>query len=88
MREEKARASVTTASTCGRAATSSAGSAWATARTARTTAGSTGTAASHLWRAFAVAAAVQRRIGDAADGEHTRRHRAYDQLFPGQRHKD
>jgi hypothetical protein len=41
-----------------------------------------------LWRAFAVAAAVQRRIGDAADGEHTRRHRAYDQLFPGQRHKD
>jgi hypothetical protein len=40
-----------------------------------------------LRRAFAFAAAVERRIGDAADREHTRSHRAYDDLFPGQRHK-
>jgi hypothetical protein len=40
-----------------------------------------------LWRAFAVAAAVKRRIADAADDEYTRRHRAYDYLLPGQRHK-
>jgi hypothetical protein len=38
-------------------------------------------------RSLVSAAAVQRGIGDAADGEHARRDRAYDHMFFGQRHK-